>query len=45
MYDIMYEVYRNGKATNRLFCSRQNAEYYISQQHDDAIYTIEPYYP
>ena len=45
MDNTMYEVYRNGKPTKRLFASIRNAEYYISQQYDGATYTIEPYYP
>lgn len=45
MPDVMYEVYRDGKPTNRLFASVEIAQYYISRQHDDAVYTIEPYSP
>jgi len=42
----MYEVYRNGVPTKRLFGSVRNAKLWISTHcHDDAEYTIETYIP
>ena len=41
----MYEVYRDGEATNRLFLSEENARLWIDRQVDGAEYTIMPYAP
>ena len=41
----MWEVYRDGRPTSRLFLSEENARLYIARQTDGAVYTIEPYAP
>lgn len=40
---MMWEVYRNGEPTKRLFLSIENAELWIKKQHDGAEYTIQDY--
>ena len=41
----MFEVYRNGEPTKRLFLSVENASLWIGRQHDGAEYTVEPFIP
>ena len=41
----MFEVYRDGHPTNRLFLSEENAKLYIGRMTDGAEYTIMPYSP
>lgn len=39
----MFEVYRDGVPTRRLFLSEENARLLINRQTDGAAYTVEPY--
>jgi len=41
----MYEVYRDGEATKRLFLSEENARLYINTRTDGAAYDVRPYRP
>lgn len=45
MSDVIYEVYRNGEPTHRLFLSKENAQHWIDRQVDGEEYTIMPYAP
>ena len=45
MSQEMYEVYRDGHPTNRLFLSEENARLYIARQVDGAQYETRPFSP